>query len=106
MRGVLPVKPMTTSDAVRSLIRWQPDKSWTAHAIAAELGTSNATLRRRLTAESTSLRDLVTEVRVDLAATLLSEEGISLREAALAAGYRSPRRFAERMRARQHVANV
>ncbi|MBD9452201.1 helix-turn-helix domain-containing protein [Rhizobium sp. RHZ02] len=106
MRGVLPVKSKTTSDAVRSLIRWQPDKSWTAHAIAAELGTSNATLRRRLTAESTSLRDLLTEVRVDLAATLLSEEGVSLREAALAAGYRSPRRFAERMRARQHVANV
>lgn len=109
MRGVLPVKPTTTSDAVRTLIRWQPDRAWTADAIAAELGTSNATLRRRLAEEATSLRDLLAEVRVDLVAALLSEDGFSLREAALAAGYRSPRRFAERMRARQratHAADV
>jgi AraC-like DNA-binding protein len=98
MRGALPENLTTLSDAVRGLIRWQPDKAWTADAIAAELGTSNATLRRRLAAESTSLRALLAEVRVDLASMLLSQDGISLREAALAAGYRSPRRFAERMR--------
>jgi hypothetical protein len=36
---------------------------------------------------------------VALAKTMLSTDGLSLREAALASGYRSPRRFAERMRA-------
>jgi AraC-like DNA-binding protein len=99
MRGALPEDPITLSDAVRALIRWQPHKAWTADRIAAELGTSNATLRRHLAAESTSLRALLAEVRVDLASALQAQDGLSLRDAALAAGYRSPRRFAERSRA-------
>lgn len=99
MRGALPEDTTTLSDAVRALIRWQPNKPWTADQIAAALGTSNATLRRHLAGESTSLRALLTEVRVDLASTWLSQDGLSLRDAALAAGYRSPRRLAERMRA-------
>ncbi|WP_028749160.1 helix-turn-helix domain-containing protein [Rhizobium mesoamericanum] len=99
LRGALPEDTATLSDAVRALIRWQPNKPWTADQIAAELGTSNATLRRRLASESTSLRALSAEVRVELASALLSQDGLSLRDAALAAGYRSPRRFAERMRA-------
>jgi AraC-like DNA-binding protein len=103
MLGALPVRPERLSDAVRALVRWQPDAAWTADTIAAELGTSNATLRRRLAAEATSLRTLLAEVRVDLAATLLSQDRLSLREAALASGYRSPRRFAERMRAEKAV---
>jgi AraC-like DNA-binding protein len=98
MRGALPVKAQTTGDAVRALVRWQPDRAWTADTVAAELGTSNATLRRRLSEEATSLRALLAEVRVGLAKAMLAEDGLSLREAALAAGYRSPRRFAERMR--------
>jgi AraC-like DNA-binding protein len=99
MRGALPARTGSLGDGVRALVRWQPDRAWTADMIAAELGTSNATLRRRLAEEGASLRTLLAEVRVGLAQTMLSEEGLSLREAALAAGYRSPRRFAERMRA-------
>jgi AraC-like DNA-binding protein len=109
MRGALPVKAQTTGDAVRALVRWQPDRAWTADTIAAELGTSNATLRRRLSEEATSLRVLLAEVRVGLATAMLAEDGLSLREAALAAGYRSPRRFAERMRLKtrgKQVADV
>jgi AraC-like DNA-binding protein len=98
MRGALPVKARTTADEVRALVRWHPDRAWTADIIAAELGTSNATLRRRLSQEATSLRTLLADVRVGLATAMLAEDGLSLREAALAAGYRSPRRFVERMR--------
>ena len=98
MRGALPFKARTTGDAVRGLVRWQPDRAWTADMIAAELGTSNATLRRRLASEDTSLRTLLAEVRIELATAMLADDGVSLREAALATGYRSPRRFAERMR--------
>jgi AraC-like DNA-binding protein len=98
MRGALPSSPETTAEAVRALVRWQPDRAWTADLIAAELGTSNATLRRRLSQEGSSLRDLMTSERVALATTLLTKDGLSLREAALATGYRSPRRFAERLR--------
>ena len=98
MRGALPFSPETTAEAVRALVRWQPDRSWTADLIAAELGTSNATLRRRLSREGASLREVLASERVALATTLLAEDGLSLREAALATGYRSPRRFADRLR--------
>lgn len=104
MRGALPLKPVTAGEAVRALVRWRPEKAWTADTIAAELGTSNATLRRRLASEATSLRAVLAEIRTELGSVLLSQDGISLREAALAAGYRSPRRFAERMRAEGHNA--
>ena len=98
MRGALPGSLETTADAVRALVRWQPDRPWTADLIAAELGTSNATLRRRLSREGASLRDVLASERIALATTLLVEDGLSLREAALATGYRSPRRFAGRLR--------
>ena len=98
MRGALPGSPETTAEAVRALVRWQPDRPWTADLIAAELGTSNATLRRRLSREGTALRAVLASERVALATTLLAEDGLSLREAALATGYRSPRRFADRLR--------
>ena len=98
MRGALPGSLETTADAVRALVRWQPDRPWTADLIATELGTSNATLRRRLSREGASLRDVLASERIALATTLLAEDGLSLREAALATGYRSPRRFAGRLR--------
>ncbi|WFS01677.1 helix-turn-helix transcriptional regulator [Rhizobium tumorigenes] len=99
MRGALPARADTTSDAIRALVRWQPDRAWTADLIATELGTSNATLRRRLGMEGTSLRAVIAGERMALAEAMLAEDGLSLREAALATGYRSPRRFAERRRA-------
>jgi len=82
MRGALPGSPETTADAVRALVRWQPDRPWTADLIAAELGTSNATLRRRLSREGASLRDVLASERIALATTLLAEDGLSLRESA------------------------
>ncbi len=99
MRGALPARAQTTADSVRGLVRWQPDRAWTADRIATELGTSNATLRRRLGLEGTSLRAVIAAERIARAETMLTEDGLSLREAALAAGYRSPRRFAQRRRA-------
>ncbi|MDQ0474977.1 helix-turn-helix domain-containing protein [Labrys wisconsinensis] len=103
MRGVLPLRPgagaASSAEAVRALVRWQPDRAWTADLLAAELGTSNATLRRRLAREGQALRALLAEERTALGRRMLREDGASLREAALAAGYLSPRRFAERLRA-------
>lgn len=97
-RGALPARSDSTADAVRALVRWQPDRAWTADMIAAEIGTSNATLRRRLAIEGTSLRATLAAERVALAEAMLRRDGVSMREAALAAGYRSPRRFADRLR--------
>jgi AraC-like DNA-binding protein len=101
LRGALPQRPETTVEAVRALVRWQPEGPWTADRIAAELGTSNATLRRRLALEGSSLRVAIADERIAVAEAMLAEDGASLREAALASGYRSPRRFAERRRAVQ-----
>ena len=102
LRGALPARPQSCIDAVRALVRWQPDLAWTADKIAAELGTSNATLRRRLALEGSSLRAAIADERMALAEVMLAEDGISLREAALATGYRSARRFTERRRAVQN----
>ncbi|TCR93319.1 helix-turn-helix transcriptional regulator [Rhizobium sp. BK376] len=99
MRGALPVKPETMADRVRALIRWQPDRAWTAELIASELGTSNATLRRRLADEGTGLREVIAIERIAAAQTMLAEDGLSLNEAALATGYRSTRLLADRLRA-------
>lgn len=101
MRGALPLKPETMTGRVRALIRWQPDRAWTAELIAGELGTSNATLRRRLADEGTGLREVMTTERIALAKTMLAEDEMSLNEVALAAGYRSTRRFADRLRTAQ-----
>lgn len=97
-RGALPARSDSTSDTVRALVRWQPERAWTADMIAAEIGTSNATLRRRLALEGTSLRATLAAERVALAEAMLQQGGVSMREAALATGYRSPRRFADRLR--------
>jgi len=99
LKGALPLPPKTMAEAVRALVRWQPDKAWTADLLADALGTSNATLRRRLAQEGTSLRAALSAERAELAELMLGEDGLSMREAALASGYRSTRRFAERLRA-------
>lgn len=104
LRGALPVQPETTAEAVRALVRWQPDRAWTADLIADALGTSNATLRRRLAQEGTSLRETLGAERALLADAMLNEDGLSMREAALASGYRSTRRFADRLRSRHTSA--
>ncbi|SDG36560.1 helix-turn-helix domain-containing protein [Paraburkholderia phenazinium] len=102
MRGVLPLRPLagtqSMTEAVRELVRWRPDHPWTAELLSAELGTSNATLRRKLTYEGQSLRALLAKERMTAAAAMLKAERVSLRDAALASGYRSPRRFVERFR--------
>jgi AraC-like DNA-binding protein len=98
MRGALPARADTTADRVRALVRWQPERAWTADLIASELGTSNATLRRRLADEGTGLRDVIAAERISVARAMLSVDGLSLDEAALAAGYRSTRRFSNRLR--------
>ncbi|NYH26753.1 helix-turn-helix domain-containing protein [Paraburkholderia bryophila] len=101
-RGVLPLRPhaaaQSIADAVRTLVRWRPDHPWTADLLSAELGMSNATLRRKLAGEGESLRALLAEERMAAASSMLKEAGVSVRDAALASGYRSSRRFIERFR--------
>lgn len=101
-QGALPLAPppasASVSDAVRALLRWRPDHPWTADRIGRQIGLSNATVRRRLEREGTSLRVLVQAERMAYAHALLTEEGLSVGEAAQAAGYASRGHFAQQFR--------
>ena len=60
---------------------------WVIDTVAAELKLSERSLRRRLTDEQTSFRDLLQEARKERAQTILSKPGISLAVAAEQLGY-------------------
>ncbi|PWC54869.1 transcriptional regulator [Azospirillum sp. TSH7] len=93
-----PVAPMGIADAVRQLLRTQPDMPWTAERVAGALHLSTGTLRRRLTEEGCSVRSILTEERVAHARDLLQGEGLSVQEAAEACGYANRSHFARRIR--------
>ncbi|WP_377809339.1 helix-turn-helix transcriptional regulator [Azospirillum sp. A29] len=93
-----PVAPTGTADAVRQLLRTQPDIPWTAERVAGALNLSTGTLRRRLSDEGCSVRSILTEERVAHARDLLESEGLSVQEAAEACGYANRSHFARRIR--------
>lgn len=106
--GVLPLAPSargeSAADAVRLAVGARPDHPWTAVLLARDLGTSEATLRRRLAREGTSLRVLLQQERMAAAERLLRQERVSVTEAAAACGYASRARFAKRFQAVRGVA--
>jgi AraC-like DNA-binding protein len=93
-----PVAPTGIADAVRALVRVQPDQPWTADSVARALNLSSATLRRRLSEEDSSVRRIMTEERVAHARRLLEVEGRSVQEAAEACGYASRSHFARQIK--------
>jgi AraC-like DNA-binding protein len=90
----------SVSIKVRALIAGRLDIDWTAERIATELALSEATLRRRLASEGTSLSELLVDARMATALTLLQATTQAVSEIALAVGYESPSRFAIRFRQR------
>lgn len=94
-----PVAPTGTADAVRQLLRTQPERPWSAALVAGALNLSAGTLRRRLAEESFSVRRILTEERVAHARDLLEREGLSVQQAAEACGYTNRSHFAKRIRA-------
>jgi AraC-like DNA-binding protein len=68
--------------------------------VAKRLGLCEATLRRRLAAEGTTLGDLLTDVRMSFAMVLLQSTNQAVNRIALEVGYESASRFAIRFRAR------
>jgi AraC-like DNA-binding protein len=90
----------SVSVRVRALVAGRLDGVWTADRIASELAQSEATLRRRLAAEGTSLTELLADARMATALTLLQATAEPVSQIALAVGYESPSRFASRFRQR------
>ena len=61
----------TVSGKIRQLIARDPAYKWSASHLASLMAMSEATLRRRLVAEQGSLTELLSEVRMNFALTLL-----------------------------------
>lgn len=94
-----PVSP-GVSVKVRALIAGRLDSAWTTDRVASQLALSEATLRRRLAAEGTTLTELLVEARMAMALTLLQATTQLVSGIALAVGYESASRFAIRFRQR------
>lgn len=90
----------TLAAQIRTMISTQPARDWSSAEIEHTLAMSGATLRRRLAADGTSLRDVIAEARLSQAFTLLSTTDLPVKTVALRVGYNSAstfsRRFSER----------
>jgi AraC-like DNA-binding protein len=81
--------------SLRQRLVADPVRRWTVASLAAETGTSPRTLQRRLTEKSVSFSRLVTEARVQVAAThLCKAKGPSLAEIGFIAGFADQAHFA------------
>ena len=85
---------------IRKLFVADPARQWTVDDIANRLNVSPATLRRRLAAENITYRELLQDVRMSHALTLLQSTDDSVLEVALGVGYDSASRFAVRFKSR------
>ncbi|WKB52075.1 helix-turn-helix transcriptional regulator [Eleftheria terrae] len=90
----------TTASQLRRLFAASPSAAWTMPAVAARLAMSEATLRRRLGVEGTGFADLLADVRMSCAMTLLQSTDHPVAHIASAVGYESASRFAIRFRQR------
>lgn len=98
--GVLVPAPPSLATQVRALVAEQPARDWRSSDIEAALGLSGATLRRRLSAEKTSLSHTLTDARLAHAMELLYTTRWPIKTVAARAGYRSPASFVRRFVAR------
>lgn len=90
----------TLAGQIRTMISADPAKDWSSEEIEHSLAMSGATLRRRLAADGTNLRDVIAEARLSQAFALLSTTNLPVKTVALRVGYNSAstfsRRFCER----------
>lgn len=100
--GAAPLRPdrkvSTMSDAVRAVVRAAPSRQWVVASIAAELCTTEPTLRRHLRLEGHSFREILAAERMSAARTMLMEGRTQVSEAALIGGYASLSHFAKRFK--------
>ncbi|MEQ9916936.1 helix-turn-helix domain-containing protein [Pectobacterium aroidearum] len=96
--GAPPQPGITTQ--LRALISEEPEHHWTAQSAGRRLAMSEATLRRRLSAEQTRFEVLLLETRMQHAMMLVQTTSWSMQRLAEACGYKSSARFSERFKTR------
>lgn len=85
---------------IRAIVRQDPSSEWSSETLAAQLAISPATLRRKLAAQSTSLTDILADIRMTAALGLLQATEMPINRIALDVGYESASKFAARFRSR------
>ncbi len=90
----------STSQAVDRLVRGDLGRTWTVADIAEGLSTSPRSLQRALAAESTSLSDLVEQIRVAEAKRLLASTALSVTEIGYVCGFADTSHFSRRFKGR------
>ncbi len=93
-------RPADVSLRVRAMIGGAMDQDWKAGEVAAALAMSEATLRRRLTESGHSFNDLLIDVRMTAALTLLQVTDRPVSDIAFQVGYASASRFSARFKRR------
>ena len=79
-------KDSTRTQVERALVKKLPGRILSADEVSASMGMSRRTLTRHLTTEGTSFREIVEELRYDIAKTYL-KDGLSISEIAFYLGY-------------------
>ncbi len=99
-----PREPPTMVDQTRALLAGELAADWTARRLASKLGVSEATLRRRLSAQGHGFAELLTELRLSRALEMLQTTDRSISDIAFEVGYNSSSRFSVRFKARFSIA--
>lgn len=94
---LFPSIAMSLSERLARYLGVEPGADHTLEGVAPHFSMSRASLVRKLAAEGRSFRQLLTQVRMSHALTLL-QRAFSPLEVALACGYDSPSRFAARFK--------
>ena len=93
-------QPLALSAKVRQLIGQDLPREWAATAVASAMAMSEATLRRKLAEEGCCLSDILSDVRLSAALSLLLSTAQPVTQIALSCGYQTPSHFAARFRQR------
>ncbi|QDH69210.1 helix-turn-helix transcriptional regulator [Marilutibacter alkalisoli] len=94
--GVLKPPAPTLAQRIRGLVAGDPARDWRSDLLESALDMSGATLRRRLAAEGTSLRNVVADARLAHALMLLQGTSLPVKTVAHRVGYASVSSFVKR----------
>lgn len=89
---------MNLTQKVKHLLSYQPEHFFNQNNLAAQLGLSTRSLRRRLRENNTSYQQLLDEVRCELAQRFLLANSRSINEVAKLLGYTEPTNFTRAFR--------
>lgn len=95
-----PSCPVTLEARIRRIVGQDPARDWAAADIAGSFAMSEATMRRKLAAEDTTLSTLLVDARMSLALQLLQSTTQPVSQIALSVGYQTPSQFTARFRQR------